>query len=347
MASTSSGLRWGSLATAVAVAASVAITFPAPAAATSTQRFDVWNMTGGPLTLYGYDSTVAGTTQPSDAPKPGTVVQVGQNVQFTLRDGQQANPRFNGRGQAQDWRVAMNYGNSEIPDIKCSPVRGTPGTCSPPIGNNVMALWDSPENPITVPAAQAQQQADLFNTLCTGPYMAALKIKCDYTNMARTDTNTPWHLPQDFVPQTNHHATLPSGETYKVSSTVSETTTVSLSAEASVKFFKLVNTAITAKWENVKTESHTYSLEHILPISPGHTGYLCMTTPLNHFVGTLVVKVGDPGVGTKWTLADVVVDTPNPTYPAHIENWDTEKYIAGDPCDKFVRGLLPAKSGKL
>ena len=65
MASTSSGLRWGSLATAAAVAASVAITLPTPAAANSTQLFNVWNMTGGPLTLYGYDSTVAGTTQPA------------------------------------------------------------------------------------------------------------------------------------------------------------------------------------------------------------------------------------------------------------------------------------------
>lgn len=227
----------------------------------------------------------------------------------------------------------MFLSDSGVPEIKCSQVPGTPAACSAPIGNNVIALWDSPGQPIDVPAGQAQQQAKVFNSLCLGPYMATLKIKCDYTGMQKSLANTPWHLPQDFTPQTNHQD-VASSKSWTVSSTTSQTTSFTLTSEASVKFYNIVNTSIKAQWLDTRTESHTFTETDKLKIPPGHTGYICMANPLNRFTGTLKVTAAN----TIWNLQNVVVDTPKPESHGRIETWDVDKYLPDDPCDSFVRG---------
>lgn len=323
--------RCTGMAATVAVSASLAVAVSAPASA-DTRVFEIWNITAGPVVLYGYDATQGGTAQPANVPAPGTTIQVGQSQKFTLTNRQAANPRFNGQGQKQDWRVAMFTSDSGVPDIKCSQVPGTPAACSAPIGNNVIALWDAPNTSFDVPAAQAQKQAGVFNSLCLGPYQTALQIKCDYTGMQKSLASTPWHLPQDFTPQTNRQE-VASSKTWTVSSTTSQTTSFTLTAEASAKFYNIVNTSIKAQWQDTHTESHTFTETDKLKIPPGHTGYICLSNPLNRFTGTLKVTAGN----TTWNLQGVVVDTPKPESPGRIETWDTEKYIPGDPCEGFVR----------
>ncbi|MCE5289086.1 MAG: hypothetical protein LLG14_07555 [Nocardiaceae bacterium] len=326
------------------------------ASADITQAYDIWNVTGGPLRLYAYDPVPSGyTKQETDIPALNTVIPTGKNMPLVIKAHNAVVLRFWGSeggkpADLQNWRVevalSLGFQGENTPILRCG-VGGDAGkpvsaACSPLIGpkGNVVALWDAPNKKITVGASDAQKQAALLNDLCGGPYGDALGIKCNYSDMTRTETSTMWKLPQGFAVQTNHQSE-PSKKSYTVSDTVTQSTSYSLTAEASAKFMKIVNTAITAKWEKVTTESHTFTQTTTLKIPPGHSGYVCTSSPTYHYVGTLTVVAGN----TTWTMPGVAVDTANPNGVPHIETWDTKEYLPGDPCEGFVRGTVSGNKG--
>jgi len=108
----------------------------------------------------------------------------------------------------------------------------------------------------------------------------------------------------------------------------------------------MVSLGIKAEYSKVKTETHTFEQGLQLLVGPESYGYLCAATPINHFVGNLVVSAGN----TTWTMPNVVVDTPNadgnPLYATY--DTKTEYPTVPDPCDDLRSGKIKAlqTSGK-
>lgn len=331
-----SAQRWAGIAAMTALALGLVVDF-APTASAQDMDFQVWNISGGPITLSSYDANPM-YPMPANPPSVGTVIPVGQSIIFHLNLGKNLNPRFTGRGGAQNWLTTMVIDTRGSKQMICRPNPGTPGVCSPLIGNNVVALWDQAPGPtIPVPASDAQKQADVFNNLCNNPAAGGLQISCDYTNMTKSLGNTPWRLPDKYTVVTNQQD-VKSKTTMTVSSTTSRKTTVTLTAEASVKFFSIVNSSLKAQSQEETTESQTFTQSTELTVPPHRSAYICMSNPLNHYVGTLRVRAAN----TTFNIENVAVDTPMVNGHSRLETWDVPNPLPDDPdpCEGFVRGAI-------
>jgi hypothetical protein len=320
------------------MAFSAAVVAPPVASAENKQTYYIWNLTSGPVKLDSY-ANPQGQGLPANVPAVGTVIPIGGDLEITVKDQQQAVPVLTGQGGAQKWTVTEMYRVAPGPIICQSSTEST-SACSLPVGSvgdkNVVGLWDAPSTKISVPAADAQKQAEVLNSLCGNQNADTLGVKCNYSQMKRSDLDTKWRLPKGFSVVTNQSETETSSKEYSVSDTVTMSTTYTLTTAASAKFMKIVNVGITAEYKKEATETHTFTQTTILRIPPKRSGYICTSSPMFHYVGTLTTVAGN----TTWTMSDVAVDLPNADAGAHLETWDTATYLPGDPCEGFVRGTV-------
>jgi hypothetical protein len=205
------------------LAFSAAVAIPAVASA-ETAEFDIWNLTGGDITLYAYDQDPDKhwyiVSFIPDVPKVGTtVITPGKNLHISAPTPPKEEitvrviPRLSGRaqtpeGQAQDWRVSLeiqNGGLGNFPKHAICSVGGDPkakqtAACGNYIGkgNNVATLADGPGTKVTIPASDAQKQTQIKQDMCGNPYKDALGITCNDSADALTvaAANTVWTLPK-------------------------------------------------------------------------------------------------------------------------------------------------------
>lgn len=331
--------QWAGIVAVNALTFGLVVALP-PTASASSLDFQIWNITSAPITVSGY-GYIPNTTPPN-MPNIGTVIPVGGQITFHGTKGKGVSPQFSGRSITstveQYWNVDMGIDAQGRQNLRCnSPIEGA---CSPLMNGpdyNTIALWDRPNFTVSVPASDAQQQAQVFADLCNNPSGDMLRIRCDYSNTTKTAGNTPWHMPDDFTVVTNQQNVKTSTE-WEVSSTTTRTTTFTISAEVSAKFFKIVNTAIKAQYQEETTASKTFTQKWTLTVPPHRAGYICMSNPLNRFVGTFIVNAGN----TTFNLENVGVDTPAATGHPRLETWDVPKALPDepDPCEGFVRGAI-------
>jgi hypothetical protein len=214
----------------------------------------------------------------------------------------------------------------------------------------VTPVADGPDAKTTV--ADLQQQATLVNDLCSNPYADALVIKCNYSEMFRTRGHTTWEMPQDVTVngkaggkavQINQSEERDSDYTITTKDTVTQSTTLTVTGAAGVKFFSIVQTGINVekKWET--SSSSSYEKATTLHIPPKRAGYVCTSQPTWHYDGKLTATAGN----TTWTLPQVTADFPDTTKDgvAKIETWTVKTVYPNDPCAGFERGDLQATRG--
>lgn len=191
--------KYAAAAAAAGLAFSAVVGLPVMAFAGSSQLFDVWNLSAGPLVL-GYKSPPL-----PGMPNDGTKIPTGKNLQISLNVGTYVIVLLLGvkpinQGQRpQEWQIAMNADRSDV-SIRCT-VNGDPkqppvAACGNYIGNNVAIVADGqPGSKTTVPASYAQAQAIVVNNLCGNPWPQALRISCSYSGIQQTPLQSGYHMP--------------------------------------------------------------------------------------------------------------------------------------------------------
>jgi hypothetical protein len=184
--------RWFAARSSLAIGLALAATVVTAPLASATARYDMWNLTGGPLVVDG------------DTPSPGPTIQPGQNHQVEVSGVlvTRTHVGFNGtwakNGQPQKFAVRLYTspatGNPER--VECDALSKGTGVCTRFIGNNVVALADGSDTRITVPASDTVKQNQLRGNLCSNAYKPQLGISC--TEAAGVTTvvagNTTWTL---------------------------------------------------------------------------------------------------------------------------------------------------------
>ena len=184
--------RWFGVRSALAIGLALSATVATAPLASATARYDMWNLTGGPLVVDG------------DTSSPGPTIQPGQNHQVEVSGTlvTRTHVGFTGtwakNGQPQKFAVRLYTnpvtGNPER--VECDALSKGTGVCSRFIGNNVVALADGSDTRITVPASDTVKQNQLRANLCGNPYKAQLGISCTDGAVVTTVTagNTTWTL---------------------------------------------------------------------------------------------------------------------------------------------------------
>ena len=184
--------RWFAARSALAIVLALSTTVVTAPLASASARFDMWNLTGGPLVVDG------------DTSSPGPTIQPGQNHQVEVSGTlvSRTHVNFAGtwakNGQPQKFHVRLYTspvtGNAD--KVECDPITNGNGVCTRFIGNNVVALADVSDTRITVPASDTAKQNQLRGNLCGNAYKPQLGISC--TEGAGVTTvsagNTTWTL---------------------------------------------------------------------------------------------------------------------------------------------------------
>lgn len=161
-------------------------------------------------------------------------------------------------------------------------------------------------NPVerTLPADQRQAQADVLNKMCVKEL-----AQCDFrpkTSGGLIETVADRH-PVGARPYNCGLQPITHQVTW--SDVVTNTTTITVSAELSAQFFKMITVKVGLSFGRTLTQSHTFTQSTSTTIAPGAFAWFEFGAPMLRATGDLVVKLDN----ITWVLTDVAVDTPNPS----------------------------------
>jgi hypothetical protein len=170
-------------------------------AAADTQLFDVWNLSGGDITLISYTVDSDGKYRHEEG-TPGQKIRPGKNWQIGLDLHWGGIALFRGiwakNGQEQNWGIVIGNDGPWHISIECSTkVSPTTSVCGSYIGNNVATVADQRDTFINVPASDKARQDQLKGDLCGNPYAKQLGIRCDQAadHLTISAGNATWTLP--------------------------------------------------------------------------------------------------------------------------------------------------------
>lgn len=294
---------------------------PLQVQSSSHSTFELYNFTQYDVRLNGYDS---GTRTSTDDIywAPGTVLQPGQALQFSLN-----NTDFSSGGasygdyfginltsldpaQSTTWDVALEvwnpgFGNDAL--TTCSVKSSNGSSCSPTPNTGIatdtynVILMDKPGTVVTVPPSESQQESEVLDNLCGG------EATCTFSPTSFVQTMGNPHTPTQYNPIVND-TSLQQSTDYTVTDTAQVDASYTVSDKVSANLSAAVKEEVTVQYGQTWTNSQQYTYDLTLPIPPHTVGTLTATDPVDRYTGDFTVKVGN----TTWDLQGVVVDDPIP-----------------------------------
>lgn len=151
-------------------------------------------------------------------------------------------------------------------------------------------------------STQAQQQAQVLNTLC---YEGSL-AKCEFAPVNQIFTRTPVKVVGSPVINTTSN-----DQTYNItiSDTRSQTDSVNVTVKVAITFIKdKVNGEVTAAYGHSWTRTYTFQQGLTIKVPPGYESQVSAAQPVYRVYGDFTLVMGN----TTWNLTNIYFDTPNP-----------------------------------
>ncbi|OAN39458.1 Ig-like domain-containing protein [Mycolicibacterium iranicum] len=283
------------------VPVAVTVTPPSEEPPEYTRGFNVYNVTGSPVTFLG---TQYGNVE--SAPAVGTRVEPGSSVRFELTyyffsDNGSTASFVSDAGQYFYAHMGV-LSPSGTSTASCS-TGGAAGDCAPTKEDwtNQIVFLDAPGTVIDIPAGQGQKQAEVLNQLCYDGGLAS----CSFTPKKQENDFTPDHQVGNSVTNTTNAKV-----TYTISSSDTQTysDSVQVSAKVAAKLGPIINAELSATYGHTWQTSHTFTQTIQVEVLPGTTFWIEARQPIFRVYGDLVLRAGN----TTWILRDVYFESPNP-----------------------------------
>ena len=272
-----------------------------------SRTFTVTNLTGSALSLqrrWGDSKNLV------SAPPVGTIFQPGESATFVLPQYafETANAsasffRVDSNGNVDNGSQGYWYANLVTAPFGSSWSCQRNGDCDTGTTRTVIFL-DRPGTVISLSGAQAQNQADVLNRLCSqagNPNSCTFKPK-SFEELAKT----PWR--QTSETYTNGGTTTIT-RTLTESSTQTTSSTLGASVTAKATILEIVELSVTASASRTWTSTYTFTDSIQVPIASGQKAWLESRDPITRVTGDFFVTLRN----TTWNLYDVSFDSPDTT----------------------------------
>lgn len=305
----------------VSVISTVTAPDPASALLTSTRGFTVYNLSSKPVKLAYYETS---ERPEGNRPPIGTIIASGAaqrfEVIYNFLKTTDLRPVFETiEGPQTFYFTWMSVGPFAGLTAFCkssSSQECKPSGRSEGVDNSRVYLLDLPGTVITYDnSAQAQQQAQVLNSLCFEGSLAT----CDFTAGNQIFTKTPVKVVGSPVINTTSN-----DQTYNitVSDTRSQTNSVTVTVKVAITFIKdKVNGGIDAAYGHTWTSTHTFTQGLTIKVPPMYESQVSAAQPVYRVYGDFTLEMGN----TIWHLTNIYFDTPNP------EGGDGAYYISEKP----------------
>ncbi|GAY16200.1 Ig-like domain-containing protein [Mycobacterium sp. shizuoka-1] len=265
----------------------------------ATRGFNVYNLSGEPLTFDHYDGD-----KPAEAPRPGTVIQPGQYAHFELtyylaaQDEVRAWFAKPGDWYAAQMKVGAVYGDSLV---KCGASSG--GTCGPTDWTyaSTIRLFDLPGTVIEIGPDNPDEQTKVLESLCGDAKPGTCAFKATGETQTYTVPTTPYGSYSNRTDQQQR---------WEVTVKVVETHTNSLAvgAKLSVKLISIINAELNATYTHTWTRTETVQQTYKITVKPDAKVTLTVREPMFRDFGDFTVQLGN----TTWLIRGVYFDSPDP-----------------------------------
>lgn len=281
----------------------------------ATMGFEVYNATHQPLTLVGYraDSGISpDNIQNLARPAPGTVIQPGESLHFettffVFKDNY-VFPTFEGGDGTQylvSLRVTSVYATAQA---KCS-ASGT-AACTPaayydanPYKNSTnVVLLDAPGTVIEIPASRGQAQSQILNKLC---FDGSLAASCRFESSRQVKTFGVEHEIVSVANETSQEQSFDQ----RISDTVAQTDSLSVTGKAAVKIADIVNAEINTTYGHTWSSTHVFETTLHVKVPANTRATIYGQQPVNRVYGDFTLQMGN----TKFITRDVYFDSPDPS----------------------------------
>lgn len=292
----------------VSVISTVTAPDPASALLTSTRGFLVYNLSSQAVKLAYYETA---ERPEGNRPPIGTILTPGQaqrfEVVYNFLKTTDLRPVFETIDGPQTYYYTfMSVGPFAGLTAFCKSSGSQeckPSGTSEGVNNSQMYLLDVPGTVITYDnSAQAQQQAQVLNSLCFEGSLAT----CEFTAGNQIFTKTPVKVVGSPVINTTSN-----DQTYNitVSDTRSQTNSVTVTVKVAITFIKdKVNGGIDAAYGHVWTSTHTFQQGLTIKVPPMYESQVSAAQPVYRVYGDFTLDMGN----TTWHLTNIYFDTPNP-----------------------------------
>lgn len=274
----------------------------------SSKGFKIYNLTGNRLELEGFagDDTFEGrpdtlsSITPAGQPHDWEITEYYGKLRTTTAKYGIYNAQ-NQRIGGVDVRMEVNFRNVVWPSsTKSSCENVTAGyTCD--AGGQTIKIMESAGSVHNVPAAEAQQQAEVLNTLCA---QKSSDVSCRFTSTKRETAYVGWHkVGKGFSNNTDDAIT----KKITTTETVGVTQGVEVSATAKGNVLGIVEAEVNSKYSQSWQRSSQVSDETNYTIAPGTSFWTESSYPVTRDTGNFTVKIGN----STWNLNNVYFDSPS------------------------------------
>ncbi len=286
------------------------VTAPDPASVIlgSTRGFTVYNLSSRAVKLAYYETA---ERPEGNRPPIGTVIEPGKaqrfEVIYNFLKTTEVRPVFETVQGPQTFYFTW-FGVGPFAGLTAFCKSSGSQECKPSgtsegVDKAQVYLLDVPGTVITYDnSEQAQQQAQVLNTLCYEGSAAT----CDFITGRQIFTVTPVKVVgQPVVNKTSND------QTYNVtiSDTRTETNSVTVTVKVSITFIKdKVNGGIDAAYGHTWTSTHTFTQGLVIKVPPGYVSQVSAAQPVYRVYGDFTLTMGN----TTWHLTNIYFDTPNP-----------------------------------
>lgn len=275
-----------------------------PGAPLYTRGFTVYNATRYPMTVAGWSGGTVESGPASGAQLPPGGAHRWELTWFFAQDNEVTVTYELGPGgeRSVDLEV-FGFGD---PHMSCEG-----GPCSTD-GTSVTTVLDEPGTVIEVPAAQAQQQADVLDGLC--PLDTAVAVTCTFTATGETEATTPTHGVGQAVA---NNTPSPVTTTIEVEDAQSQSDSVQVSSKVGVEIAKIVDAEVGARYGHTWKSSHTFTQSLEIEVPAFSAYWVTGATPVHRDTGDFTVVMGN----TTWHLRGIHFDSPDPDGQGEWQVW--------------------------
>jgi hypothetical protein len=234
----------------------------------------------------------------------------------------------NGKPIGEFWPHMMTAAGTRV---YCTLAQSSPGQCTPAGSSeddftlgDTMTYLDPPGTVHNIPADQSQAQLAAMQRLCADDNAAS----CAFTPTSEQEFESPAHqVGNALINNTDEEQ-----ETeIRVEDTVGSSNSVGVDMKLGGKLFKVVEVAITGKYEHEWSTEHTFEQSVTVHCPPRSKCWISATSPMLRDTGNFTIKLGN----TTWNLTGVYFDSPNP-------NGNGAYQVDSRPLTPSERASLPA-----